>query len=115
VLYLLSKDIFLVFCREDDKRGRHERYMGPTVPFKEKPGYKPTFKLAYHDASGRDMNAKEAFRDLSHKFHGKGPGKLKTERRAKKYLEEKVSFYRFISDTFFSVQLSIGGLVTCSC
>ena len=79
------------FCfRDDDKRGRHDRYAGPTTTFKEKAGYQPTFVLAYHDTSGRAMNQKEAFRDLSHKFHGKGPGKMKTERRSKKYLEEKV-------------------------
>ena len=32
----------------------------------------------------------QAFRLLSHKFHGKGSGKLKTEKRAKKLQEEKV-------------------------
>ena len=30
------------------------------------------------------MNSKEAFRFLSHKFHGKGSGKLKTEKRFRK-------------------------------
>ncbi len=36
------------------------------------------------------MNEKEAFRFLSHRFHGKGSGKKKTEKRAKKLVEEEV-------------------------
>ncbi|KAI9202629.1 SART-1 protein [Polychytrium aggregatum] len=50
--------------------------------------YNPDVKLEYHDAQGRSLNAKEAFRLLSHKFHGKESGKLKTEKRAKKLEEE---------------------------
>ncbi|OQV18534.1 putative U4/U6.U5 tri-snRNP-associated protein 1 [Hypsibius exemplaris] len=84
---------------DDDKRGRQDRYMGPTTTFKEKAGYQPTFVLAYHDTAGHAMNQKEAFRDLSHKFHGKGPGKMKTERRAKKYLEEKLMLEMSSTDT----------------
>ena len=34
------------------------------------------------------MTLKEAFRLISHKFHGKGPGKMKQEKRMKQYLEE---------------------------
>jgi len=37
------------------------------------------------------MNEKEAFRFLSHRFHGKGSGKKKTEKRAKKLAEEDVT------------------------
>ena len=33
----------------------------------------------------------QAFRYLSHKFHGKIPGKMKTEKRSKKIQEEAVS------------------------
>lgn len=33
----------------------------------------------------------QAFRQLSHRFHGKGSGKMKTERRMKKLDEEAVS------------------------
>ena len=35
----------------------------------------------------------QAFRHLSHKFHGRGSGKKKTERRLKKLQEEHVSKY----------------------
>lgn len=34
------------------------------------------------------LTPKEAFRTLSHKFHGKGPGKMKQEKRMKQYQEE---------------------------
>ena len=33
---------------------------------------------------GRPKTQKEAFRDLSHKFHGKTSGKMKQEKRAKR-------------------------------
>ena len=35
------------------------------------------------------MNKKEAFKQMSHQFHGKGSGKQKTEKRLKKIDEEK--------------------------
>lgn len=37
----------------------------------------------------------QAFRQLSHRFHGKGSGKMKTERRMKKLDEEAVSLWRW--------------------
>ncbi|MCO5549243.1 hypothetical protein L7F22_002710 [Adiantum nelumboides] len=40
------------------------------------------------DEFGRVMTPKESFRKLSHKFHGKGPGKMKQEKRMKQYEEE---------------------------
>ncbi|XXG80144.1 hypothetical protein AAC387_Pa09g1080 [Persea americana] len=40
------------------------------------------------DEFGRIMTPKEAFRMISHKFHGKGPGKMKIEKKIKKYQEE---------------------------
>lgn len=51
--------------------------------------YKPDVQLNYVDESGRAMNQKEAFKHLSHQFHGKGSGKMKTEKRLKKIEEEK--------------------------
>merc|ERR1712150_469118 len=54
-------------------------------------GYKPTVNLEYIDDNGRAMSSKEAFRFLSHKFHGKGSGKLKTEKRYRKVEVDKMS------------------------
>ncbi|CAF3360470.1 unnamed protein product [Rotaria socialis] len=74
----------------DDKHARRDRYTsGPLTDFKEKEHYRPEVKLEYVDETGRRMNEKEAFRFLSHRFHGKGSGKNKTEKRAKKLVEEE--------------------------
>ncbi|GAU21523.1 hypothetical protein TSUD_34860, partial [Trifolium subterraneum] len=40
------------------------------------------------DEFGRILTPKEAFRIISHKFHGKGPGKMKQEKRMKQFHEE---------------------------
>jgi len=45
-------------------------------------------RLERLDEFGRVMTPKEAFRVLSHKFHGKRPGKKKQEKRLQKYEEE---------------------------
>ncbi|KAF8543600.1 SART-1 protein [Trichophaea hybrida] len=51
--------------------------------------YKPDVNLSYKDEFGREMSQKEAFKYLSHQFHGKGSGKAKTEKRLKKIEDEK--------------------------
>lgn len=51
--------------------------------------YKPDVQLKYVDEFGRRMNQKEAFKHLSHQFHGKGSGKMKTEKHLKKIEDEK--------------------------
>ncbi|KAI9016759.1 SART-1 protein [Hyaloraphidium curvatum] len=50
--------------------------------------YKPEINIDYVDEFGRTMNQKEAFKFLSHRFHGKGSGKLKTEKRLQKIADE---------------------------
>ena len=60
------------------------------MEFREKEGYKPEVKLEYVDEGGRTMTPKEAFRYLSHRFHGKGSGKKKLEKRIKKAEEDHV-------------------------
>ncbi len=72
----------------DDKYNRNrDRFSGPLSDFQEKSNYKPNVKLDYIDEKGHAMNEKEAFRYLSHKFHGKGSGKKKTEKQNKKIKE----------------------------
>jgi U4/U6.U5 tri-snRNP-associated protein 1 len=51
--------------------------------------YKPNVELKYIDEFGRRMNQKEAFKHLSHQFHGKGSGKQKMEKQLKKIEDEK--------------------------
>lgn len=79
------------YGEEGDRVNRRERYSGPIQDFKEKDGFKPNVKLEYIDDEGHVLNSKEAFRYLSHKFHGKGPGKNKIEKRIKKGVQEGVS------------------------
>ncbi|XP_077574821.1 U4/U6.U5 tri-snRNP-associated protein 1 [Stigmatopora nigra] len=83
----------------DDKYSRREEYRGFTQDFKDKDGYRPEVKIEYVDESGRKLTPKEAFRQLSHRFHGKGSGKMKTERRMKKLEEEALLKKMSSSDT----------------
>ncbi|KAI8484154.1 U4/U6.U5 tri-snRNP-associated protein 1 [Branchiostoma belcheri] len=73
---------------EDNRKSRYDR--GPVVDFKEKDTYRPDVKIEYIDETGRLLNPKEAFRQLSHRFHGKGSGKMKTEKRQKKLMEQEM-------------------------
>lgn len=84
--------LFCLFHSDDDKFNRRDRFhSGPISEFKEKDSYKPNVKLEYIDDNGHLLNEKEAFRYLSHKFHGKGPGKNKIEKRLKKNEQDGVS------------------------
>ena len=51
--------------------------------------YRPDVQLKYVDEFGRSMNQKEAFKHLSHQFHGKGSGKQKTEKHLKRIEDDK--------------------------
>lgn len=77
--------------RERAQHGAH----GPLSEFREKAGFRPNIKLEYVDDDGRALCPKEAFRYLSHKFHGKGPGKNKQEKRIKKAVQEGVSTLQY--------------------
>lgn len=84
----------------DEKYRKRDRYSGGMVTdFKDKDSYKPEIRLEYVDDSGRVLNPKEAFRQLSHRFHGKGSGKKKTEKRQKKVEEEQLMKQMSSTDT----------------
>ncbi|RMZ71276.1 dna binding sart-1 [Pyrenophora seminiperda CCB06] len=51
--------------------------------------YTPNVELKYVDEHGRQMNQKEAFKQLSHQFHGKGSGNTKTKKHLDKVAAEK--------------------------
>ena len=51
--------------------------------------YKPNVQLNYVDSHGRQMTPKEAFKHLSHQFHGKGSGNQKTQKHLDKVQGEK--------------------------
>lgn len=68
--------------------------------------YRPSVQLKYVDEHGRDMSAKEAFKHMSHAFHGKGSGKQKTEKRLKKIDEEKQREARNVLDSGASIGMN---------
>ncbi|KAF3911381.1 hypothetical protein ABW20_dc0101619 [Dactylellina cionopaga] len=80
-------------AREKEEYARYENKMRDTQEAREAAArfkdYKPDVKIEYKDEYGREMNQKEAFKYLSHQFHGKGSGKQKTEKKLKKYEDEK--------------------------
>jgi U4/U6.U5 tri-snRNP-associated protein 1 len=51
--------------------------------------YRPEVTIKHVDDTGRELNVKEAFKHLSHKFHGKGSGAGKTAKMLKKIADEK--------------------------
>ncbi|KJZ80410.1 hypothetical protein HIM_00260 [Hirsutella minnesotensis 3608] len=51
--------------------------------------YRPAVNIKYVDEHGRPLDIKEAFKHLSHQFHGKGSGKGKTEKKLKQIEDEK--------------------------
>ncbi|KAK7104097.1 U4/U6.U5 tri-snRNP-associated protein 1-like [Littorina saxatilis] len=84
----------------DEKYRKRDRYGGGMITdFKDKAGYRPEIHLEYVDEGGRSLNPKEAFRQLSHRFHGKGSGKKKTEKRQKKVEEENLMKQMSSTDT----------------
>ncbi|KAF7327812.1 hypothetical protein MKEN_00361000 [Mycena kentingensis (nom. inval.)] len=87
--------------REMMNRQREQAEVRETVElFKN---YKPDVNLVYYDEFGRSLTPKEAWKALSHRFHGKGSGKMKTEKRLKKIAEEKKQAAMLSGDTPLSM------------
>ncbi|EKM58305.1 uncharacterized protein PHACADRAFT_140122 [Phanerochaete carnosa HHB-10118-sp] len=73
--------------REYENRHREQQEARQNLDaFKD---YKPDVEIKYYDEFGRELAPKEAWKALSHKFHGKGSGRMKTEKRLKKIAEER--------------------------
>lgn len=51
--------------------------------------YKPDVKIEYHDEFGRTLTTKEAWKRLSHTFHGNAPGHKAQEKRLRRIAEEQ--------------------------
>ncbi|PWN52489.1 hypothetical protein IE53DRAFT_385065 [Violaceomyces palustris] len=51
--------------------------------------YNPDIEIKYHDEFGRTLTPHEAWKNLSHVFHGKGPGFKKQEKRRKMIEDER--------------------------
>jgi len=77
---------------------REEQEASRMADFYER-NYKPEVNLKYIDEFHREMTAKEAFKHLSHQFHGKGSGAGKQEKKLKKIEEEKKAMAKSTLDT----------------
>jgi U4/U6.U5 tri-snRNP-associated protein 1 len=67
------------FLKEEDKK------------IEKKKGMQFNIELDYRDSQGRILTPKEMYRQQSYIFHGKGPGKKKTEKKLlREQLEEKM-------------------------
>lgn len=81
-------------AREREEYARHENKRRDQIESRQMTDifnreYKPDVQLKYVDEFGRSMNQKEAFKHLSHQFHGKGSGKQKTEKHLKRIEDDK--------------------------
>ncbi|GAA5845741.1 hypothetical protein JCM11251_007294 [Rhodosporidiobolus azoricus] len=83
--------------REYENRVREQRDAQATLEAYS--NYKPVVNLTYHDEFGRDMTPKEAWKHLSHAFHGHGSGSKKTEKRLKKIENERKAAAMAAGDT----------------
>ncbi|OAF71614.1 hypothetical protein A3Q56_00588 [Intoshia linei] len=101
--YLEAKNFSIETKRyeETGNRRNSERYGAVSYDFRELNKYKPTFNLTYFNEHGMEMDSKEAFRYLSHKFHGKGSGVRKIQKRTKKRKESLMMQNSVASDEAF--------------
>ncbi|WFC97466.1 hypothetical protein MYAM1_000180 [Malassezia yamatoensis] len=73
--------------RERMNRSREKREAEEAMDrFKD---YTPDVKLEYHDEFGRNLTQKEAWKRLSHVFHGNAPGHKAQEKRLRRIAEEQ--------------------------
>ncbi|KAK5944631.1 hypothetical protein PMZ80_003914 [Knufia obscura] len=84
-------------ARWENERRSQQQSVAAAAAFNKE--YKPDVNLKYVDDSGRLLNQKEAFKHLSHQFHGKGSGKGKTEKHLKKIDEEKRDLAKSVLDS----------------
>ncbi|VVT53051.1 uncharacterized protein SAPINGB_P003379 [Magnusiomyces paraingens] len=82
---LTQKDRETLAQRENMERDKEDAQIAQ----KRFENYKPKINLEYRDETGRLLSQKEAYKHLSHQFHGKGPGKGKIEKQIKRQSEEK--------------------------
>ena len=95
--------------REDWQRQQNtmrDQHQSRVVDQLFREGYRPDVELKYFDGDGRSLDAKEAFKELSHQFHGKGSGKGKTDKRLKKLAEEKRRMAQSMLDASQNVGIS---------
>lgn len=89
--FLQSKNAIRVkSSKEVEDQQAHQKLKKELVHDKSKlDNYRPDIKLKYHDEYGRELTPKEAYKQLSHQFHGKAPNKSKMAKKKKQVDEER--------------------------
>ncbi|KAK0741710.1 SART-1 protein [Apiosordaria backusii] len=83
---------------QQQQNSMREMHQSRVIDALYREGYKPDVQLRYIDEDGRSLGQKEAFKELSHQFHGKGSGKGKTDKKLKKLAEERRRMEQSILD-----------------
>ena len=73
--------------------------------------YRPDISLVYRDETGRVLSTKEAYKEMSHKFHGKGSGKNKKEKHLKKLQQELAMKQMNSVDSPFELNIQRSALI----
>lgn len=94
-----------------DHHGRHHGHhrRGAQVrEVKESEDFKPEINLEYTDDTGRKLDKpKDQYRYICYKFHGKGPGKNKIDKRLQKLEQERKQKEALTTDVPSSASLMI--------
>lgn len=61
--------------------------------------YKPDIEIKYHDEFGRQLSQHDAWKKLSHQFHGKAPGQKKQNQRLQRIENERKQEKMMAGDT----------------
>merc|ERR1712166_1317413 len=85
----LKDSVEMVLGRNEDEKSLQVNDADDRVALDAEGKKLSKFRLEYRDKFGRLLSQKEAFRQLSYGFHGKGPGKSKIEARQRKIAEQQ--------------------------
>lgn len=104
----LEAKSYTIEAKRDERRD-HRSKGNQLQEVREPDDYKPEINLEYTDDTGRKLETpKEAYRYLCHKFHGKGPGKNKIDKRLRKQeLDSKAKSALATDAPFSSTSLMI--------
>jgi U4/U6.U5 tri-snRNP-associated protein 1 len=108
--FLQSKNVFKMKSAEQLEQEREHKKLKQEMALRsfttdgEKPvqdssvtarlaNYNPEINIKYHDEYGRELTAKESYKQLSHQFHGKTPNKSKIAKKKKQVDEERRKQY----------------------
>jgi U4/U6.U5 tri-snRNP-associated protein 1 len=105
--WLLEQNKLQAGSKEAGVKKQKRSKLGADDEVKRFEDYRPDISLSYTDEFGRQLNPKEAFKQLCFAFHGRGSGKNKTEKRLRKIQEELLQQKLAASDSSLSAMSSL--------